>query len=138
MTTPRRSKRIQPNCNYAIAGDDNSDSSDDMSNFSEDLEQSKDSDGEIIYTPRTAGSKRQRVGTENSMQRPDKYVRGRRGCLKLMTEMPLDTLHEIFRQLDPLDLLRLSWASKGLHGMIMEKSSIYIWEEVSLNPHQRH
>lgn len=69
---------------------------------------------------------------EVQVARPDKYVRGRRGHLKLMAEIPLDTLHEIFGELDPIDLLHLSWASKSLHTIIMEQSARYIWEQVSL------
>ncbi|KAJ3567207.1 hypothetical protein NP233_g6514 [Leucocoprinus birnbaumii] len=62
--------------------------------------------------------------------RPDKPgVRGRRGLLQFMTEIPLDTLHDIFRELDPADLLHLSWASKSLNSIVMEKSARYIWEE---------
>jgi hypothetical protein len=49
-----------------------------------------------------------------------------------MIEMPIDTLYEIFRLLDPLDLLYLSWASKSLRGIVMNKSARYIWEEVVL------
>jgi hypothetical protein len=63
--------------------------------------------------------------------RHSKYVAGRRGHLKFMTEIPIDTLHEIFRQLDPADLLNLSWSSKSLRLLIMEKSARYIWQEVS-------
>jgi len=58
-------------------------------------------------------------------------ISGRRGKLKFMTEMPIDTLHEIFSQLDPVDLLNLSWASKRLRSLIMEKPARYIWQEVS-------
>jgi hypothetical protein len=63
--------------------------------------------------------------------REKRKVAGRRGYLKLMTEIPIDTLHEIFRQLDPADLLNLSWASKSLRLLIMEKSARYIWHQVS-------
>ncbi|EKM82212.1 hypothetical protein AGABI1DRAFT_105520 [Agaricus bisporus var. burnettii JB137-S8] len=87
--------------------------------------------------PHKTPRKRLKIEPENAQSeaevskpnRPDKYVRGRRGHLKLMTEMPLDTLHEIFRQLDPLDLLYLSWANKSLRGILMEKAAKYIWEE---------
>ncbi len=68
---------------------------------------------------------------QDQIARPDsKNVRGRRGQLKQMVEMPLDTLHEIFRELEPVDLLYLSWASKSLNTILMEKPSRYIWEEV--------
>ncbi|KAF9448011.1 hypothetical protein P691DRAFT_801422 [Macrolepiota fuliginosa MF-IS2] len=61
--------------------------------------------------------------------RPDRgRVKGRRGHLKQMTEMPLDTLHDIFRNLEPIDLLHLSWASRSLHGIVMEKAARYIWD----------
>ncbi|KAF7771088.1 hypothetical protein Agabi119p4_7062 [Agaricus bisporus var. burnettii] len=111
MATPRRSKRIEKNHRHAPTSVDKSD----------------------------ALQKRQKVEhtrTENVLEaqiarpgKPDKYVRGRRGYLKLMTEIPLDTMYEILRHLDPLDLLYLSWASKSLHGIVMEKFSIRIWEE---------
>lgn len=57
--------------------------------------------------------------------RPSRYVAGRRGKLKLMTEMPIDTLHEVFRQLNFFDLLHLSWASKRLRVLIMKRSAWY-------------
>ncbi len=47
-----------------------------------------------------------------------------------MTEIPLDTLHEIFRELEPVDLLHLSWANKSLRSVVMEKTARYIWQEV--------
>ncbi|KAF5358488.1 hypothetical protein D9756_001343 [Leucocoprinus leucothites] len=69
------------------------------------------------------------IAREFQPSKPDKRVRGRRGLLRLMAEMPLDTLHEIFRELEPVDLLHLSWASKSLNSIIMEKSARYLWEE---------
>lgn len=68
---------------------------------------------------------------QGQIARPDpRNVRGRRGHLKQMVEMPLDALHEIFHELEPVDLLHLSWASKNLNAILMEKSSRYIWKEV--------
>lgn len=58
------------------------------------------------------------------------HVKGRRGRLRFMTEMPLDVLHEIFRELEPLDLVHLSWASKSLRAIVMGKPARYIWKEV--------
>jgi hypothetical protein len=57
-------------------------------------------------------------------------IRGRRGHLKLMTEMPFDILHEIFVQLDPIDLLHLSWSTKTLHGILMAKNARFLWTNV--------
>jgi hypothetical protein len=64
--------------------------------------------------------------------RSGKNAQCKQGPLKFIAELPIDSLHEIFRQLDPLDLLYLSWASKSLCGIVMEKSARYIWEEVGL------
>ncbi|KXN91508.1 hypothetical protein AN958_00770 [Leucoagaricus sp. SymC.cos] len=65
----------------------------------------------------------------NVAVKPDRRVRGRRGLLNFMTEMPLDTLHEIFLQLEPVDLLHVSWSSKSLHSIVMGRNARYIWEE---------
>jgi hypothetical protein len=64
--------------------------------------------------------------------RSGKNAQCKQGPLKFIAEFPIDSLHKIFRQLDPLDLLYLSWASKSLRGIVMEKSARYIWEEVGL------
>ncbi len=83
---------------------------------------------------RTKGTPK-RPKTENNSDvqgaRPDgTNVKGRRGLLKTMTEIPLDTIHDIFRNLEPLDLLHLSWSSKRLRAVVMEKSARYIWQDV--------
>lgn len=45
----------------------------------------------------------------NQVARPDCVnVKGRRGRLESITEIPLDALYEIFRHLEPIDLLHLS------------------------------
>ncbi|KAF9448010.1 hypothetical protein P691DRAFT_73214 [Macrolepiota fuliginosa MF-IS2] len=78
----------------------------------------------------TESKTRNAVQLELQVGRPDRgHIKGRRGHLKQMTEMPLDTLHEIFRDLEPIDLLHLSWASKSLRAIVMEKSARYIWED---------
>ena len=61
-------------------------------------------------------------------------VRGRRGHLKLMTEMPVDILLEIFSRLEPIDLLHLSRASKILHNLLTSSNSTYIWRLVCSSP----
>ncbi|XP_006462221.1 hypothetical protein AGABI2DRAFT_119080 [Agaricus bisporus var. bisporus H97] len=58
-----------------------------------------------------------------------KYAAGNPGYLQQMAEIPLDTLHEILRHLDPMDLLTLSWANKNLNTLTMERSARYIWKE---------
>ncbi|KAF5358484.1 hypothetical protein D9756_001346 [Leucocoprinus leucothites] len=81
-------------------------------------------------------SKRRKISQETGVHieqgpvilRPDGRVKGRRGHLQFMTEMPMDVLYEILISLDPIDLLHLSWASKALHSIVMGKPSRHIWE----------
>ncbi|KAF8969724.1 hypothetical protein BDZ97DRAFT_1915257 [Flammula alnicola] len=55
-------------------------------------------------------------------------VKGRRGKLKSMTEMPLDILVEIFGQLQPIDLLNLSRATKDIRAIIAGDDTL--WKKV--------
>ncbi|KAH9915878.1 uncharacterized protein B0H18DRAFT_1124560 [Fomitopsis serialis] len=57
-----------------------------------------------------------------------KTVRGRRGGLKAMLNMPMDIIKEICLLLHPRDLLNLSRASKSFHAFFMAKSSAYLWK----------
>ncbi|KDQ62076.1 hypothetical protein JAAARDRAFT_170240 [Jaapia argillacea MUCL 33604] len=56
--------------------------------------------------------------------------RKRQGRLQLLPEMPLDILFEIFGQLMPMDLLRLSWTSKTLRSTLMSRSARSVWKQV--------
>ncbi|THU86281.1 hypothetical protein K435DRAFT_970358 [Dendrothele bispora CBS 962.96] len=63
-----------------------------------------------------------------------KKVRGRLGLLhKLVTEMPLDVIFEIFAHLRPLDILRLSRTSRDLHNLLTSRSSEHVWRNARLN-----
>lgn len=70
--------------------------------------------------------------SENTVSRPDGRVKGRRGHLQLMTEMPMDVLYEVLNSLEPVDLLHLSWSSKTLHSIIMGRSARYIWDHARI------
>ncbi|KAJ2929984.1 hypothetical protein H1R20_g7118, partial [Candolleomyces eurysporus] len=64
-------------------------------------------------------------------------VRGRRGQLKLVVEMPYDILLEIFQYLPPADLLCLAKASKSLRALLLDRSTAYaLWKSAfdSLDP----
>jgi hypothetical protein len=81
--------------------------------------------------------KRRKISDEPKLKNPkifrhDGRVKGRRGLLKFMTEIPMDVLYEILNALEPIDLLYLSWANKALHSIVMGKSARYIWERVRL------
>ena len=57
-----------------------------------------------------------------------KKPRKRRGKLQQITDMPLDILFEIFKLVDPVDLLRLAHANKALRSTLLRKSCKWIWE----------
>ncbi|KDR81903.1 hypothetical protein GALMADRAFT_240195 [Galerina marginata CBS 339.88] len=62
-------------------------------------------------------------------QTAPKKIRGRRGFLKGLLDMPLDILFETFGRLEPLDLLRVSRTSKTLRKILMSRTSITIWRQ---------
>ncbi|RDB21162.1 hypothetical protein Hypma_011888 [Hypsizygus marmoreus] len=96
-----------------------------------------------ITTPSAAATqpptKRQKKNTSTptpgrkNEQSTSKKVRGARGTLRLMTEMPLDILFETFSHLQPGDVLSLSQASKSLREILLNPSSITIWKSAFLN-----
>ncbi|TRM61402.1 hypothetical protein BD626DRAFT_367403, partial [Schizophyllum amplum] len=49
------------------------------------------------------------------------------GRLAMLPYMPLDIIYEIFQALRPCDLLQMSRVSKMLRGILMSKSSGWIW-----------
>ncbi|KAI0779425.1 hypothetical protein C8Q74DRAFT_689905 [Fomes fomentarius] len=55
-------------------------------------------------------------------------VRGRRGGLKDMLDMPLDILFEIFSLMHPRDLLNLARTSKPLRALLMNRQSAPFWK----------
>ncbi|KAJ7087747.1 hypothetical protein C8R44DRAFT_893003 [Mycena epipterygia] len=63
---------------------------------------------------------------------PTRRPRGR-GQLKMLPEMPLDILFEIFSCLEPPDVLRLSRTTKDLRHLLMSRSAISIWKSAFLN-----
>ncbi|KAF8163575.1 hypothetical protein B0H34DRAFT_695953 [Crassisporium funariophilum] len=54
-------------------------------------------------------------------------VKGRRGKLRNINEMPMDILLEIFSQLQPVDLLHLSRANKDLRSILLSSGSAFLW-----------
>ncbi|KAG6895533.1 hypothetical protein C0992_000789 [Termitomyces sp. T32_za158] len=62
-----------------------------------------------------------------------KDVRGRRGALKDIVEMPLDILLEIFMYLTPVEILSLSRACKSLRQILMTKKAGYVWKQARIN-----
>ncbi|KAF9071236.1 hypothetical protein BDP27DRAFT_536276 [Rhodocollybia butyracea] len=55
-------------------------------------------------------------------------VRGKLGLLeRLVKDVPLEVIFEIFCYLEPGDLLRLARTSRDLRGILMSKTSGNIW-----------
>ncbi|KAF9469335.1 hypothetical protein BDZ94DRAFT_374652 [Collybia nuda] len=71
--------------------------------------------------------------TEMKSKETSVKIRGVRGKLKLMTEMPLDILFETFSHLELADLLSLTKASKALSDILFSPSAISIWKSAYLN-----
>ncbi|KDQ59952.1 hypothetical protein JAAARDRAFT_637505 [Jaapia argillacea MUCL 33604] len=62
-----------------------------------------------------------------------KAVKGRRGKLAKLFDMPLDILFEIFGHLHPKDLLHLTWTSKAFHKILAHCSSKWLWKQARRN-----
>ncbi|KAK0481358.1 hypothetical protein IW261DRAFT_1681036 [Armillaria novae-zelandiae] len=56
-----------------------------------------------------------------------------RGMLQKVAETPSDILFEIFSNLDPLDLLRLSRTTKDLRALLLQRSSTFVWKRARQN-----
>lgn len=56
-------------------------------------------------------------------------LRGRRGSLATLPNMPLDIIQEIFGYLKPRDLLHLARSNKALRSFLMNRSSAFIWKK---------
>ncbi|KAL4252494.1 hypothetical protein ABKN59_002771 [Abortiporus biennis] len=54
-------------------------------------------------------------------------LRGRRGSLKMLLEMPLDILYDIFSCMHPMDLLNLARTNKDFRSLLMNKLSANLW-----------
>ncbi|KAG6813335.1 hypothetical protein H0H92_011883 [Tricholoma furcatifolium] len=108
----RRSKRIraapEPKYNLYLDSDDSG----------------ADSEGSF-KAPKT--KKPRKSATDAGGSKSRRMVRGKRGKLEQMAELPLDVLFEIFGQLEPIDILNLSRTSKSLRNILMSRSSIGVW-----------
>ncbi|EMD37080.1 hypothetical protein CERSUDRAFT_51246 [Gelatoporia subvermispora B] len=60
-------------------------------------------------------------------------IRGKRGGLKSMLDMPVDILSEICILLDPGDLLILARTTRPFRAFLMSRSSEWIWKSARKN-----
>ncbi|KAF7322480.1 F-box domain-containing protein [Mycena chlorophos] len=70
---------------------------------------------------------RRRVAAAPTKSNSKPLAKHLKGKLKLLPEMPLDILFEIFSHLEPLDTLNLSRTTKTLRAHLMTRSSRFIW-----------
>ncbi|KAJ7459072.1 hypothetical protein B0H11DRAFT_1737444 [Mycena galericulata] len=84
-------------------------------------------------TPRAATKKRKPDTNPSDGSDPKRARTARKnGRLQCLLEISLDIVFEIFGNLQPLDVLRLSRTSKEFRALLMHRSSISIWKS-SLN-----
>lgn len=87
-------------------------------------------------------SKRQRYSENDSdssdaeykpaVKRP-KRVRGKRGGLSKLPEMPMDVTTEIMSYLGPLDLLNLARTSRQFRAFMLSRKSLFLWRAAREN-----
>ncbi|KAI0745945.1 hypothetical protein C8Q76DRAFT_773444 [Earliella scabrosa] len=77
---------------------------------------------------RRESSRRVAASTRAAQAATARNVRGRRGGLKDMPNMPLDILFEIFSLMHPRDLLNLARTSKDFRRVLMSRSSAPFWK----------
>ncbi|KAF5368094.1 hypothetical protein D9758_004416 [Tetrapyrgos nigripes] len=93
------------------------------------------SDDEIFRRPK----KRSKQSNEDQGAKGTKdksasqRIRGRRGILQKVKEMPLDILFETFSYLEPLDILHLARTSHDLRDLLMSRSSSSVWRNARRN-----
>ncbi|RDB19806.1 hypothetical protein Hypma_012991 [Hypsizygus marmoreus] len=71
--------------------------------------------------------------TQDEKIGPKRQLRGRRGVLKQLMELPMELLFEIFGHLGPADILYLSRTSKDLRSLLMRKPAEFIWKLAHAN-----
>ncbi|KAG6839428.1 hypothetical protein C0991_002625, partial [Blastosporella zonata] len=100
-----------------------------------DVEDTHVSDYEEVNEHVEPKKKRQNKSTQSNFPASLQFknIRGRRGALKDIVEMPVDVLFEIFMYLNPVEVLHLSRMCKSLRRILMVKSAEFIWRQARLN-----
>ena len=80
-------------------------------------------------TSRPQKKQKSKAAISDSTQ-TDAKNKSRKGKLKNMTKMPIDILFEVFGQLEPVDLLHLSRATKELRAMLITSNATFLWKRV--------
>ncbi|RDX47896.1 hypothetical protein OH76DRAFT_1405445 [Lentinus brumalis] len=82
-------------------------------------------------TPATteAGSSKANKSRSGGVARRDRNLRGKRGGLESMPNLPLDVLIEIFGFIHPRDLLSLARTTREFRDFLMSRNAISFWKE---------
>ncbi|KAG6848641.1 hypothetical protein H0H93_015295 [Arthromyces matolae] len=130
---PRRSARLGTSSTAILSNADADIAATEGSSGVEDLVSHKTRESDDRYVQ--PKKKRQKVARKSTSPAPGlfKNVRGRRGALKGIVEMPLDILHETFMYLTSADILHLSRTCKALRRLLMTKEAEYVWKQARNN-----
>lgn len=76
--------------------------------------------------------KKQNTGAPGrKTKKPAPRVKGKRGALQLIVEMPLELFYEVLKLLDPGDLLSLSRANPFLRSLVLDRqAALSLWKDV--------
>lgn len=112
-------------------------------NLVESAEENSDCDEFRVTEPLERKIERKRRRTKRQSKSLEKRVKGKRGALEQIAEMPLDIIHEvtlplrqylklitnpqILSHLAPSDLLNLSRTNKLLRSVLMRRSNASVW-----------
>lgn len=83
--------------------------------------------------PKVADGASKNVASSSKPNPAWSKVKGKRGQLKMVVEMPFDILLEIFKYLQPGDLLSLAMANKALRTLLLDRTvALPLWKSVRL------
>ncbi|EIW63471.1 uncharacterized protein TRAVEDRAFT_17816 [Trametes versicolor FP-101664 SS1] len=82
-------------------------------------------------TAKTPDSETESNATD--VAKPRRHVRGRRGGLKDMPNMPFDIIMEIVQLLHPRDVLNLARTTKGFRAFLMDRKQEFLWKAARAN-----
>ncbi|KAJ7170227.1 hypothetical protein C8R46DRAFT_1091609 [Mycena filopes] len=77
--------------------------------------------------PRTTATKKRKSDADEAGPAPKRTRTSKKGRLAGLLDISLDVVFEIFGNLQPLDLLRLSRTSKEFRNLLIHRSSITVW-----------
>ncbi|KAI0692010.1 hypothetical protein C8T65DRAFT_670127 [Cerioporus squamosus] len=86
-------------------------------------------DEESTASTQAGSSKTEKSRSGGTVARRDRNLRGKRGGLESMPNLPLDVLIEIFGFIHPRDLLSLARTTREFRDFLMSRNAISFWKE---------